>query len=930
MDVSNNKISSGLLGINRGLEILWLLTVIFVPLVFLGRSYGEWSSILESYELPKIALLRTLAGLMASLWLIEWGLQHGGNLNFVGPGGEFSVRPGAWFSSLRQWLRGEPTRWLVLAVVIYLASTLLSTALSASFSVSMWGDFPGQNSYGAYTVISYVIIFGVIATHLKTRAQLSRILSAFAAMGVLVAAYAIFQHYGHDFLDLREPPNTGRASSTLGNSTFAASVLLITILVSLFVATVNLKGRLKEPAFWWRLGLWTSILTIQFLGIAFTLTRGPWVGLAFGLLVMLGLTAAFAGWRFLAKTGLVLGLALALTLVVLLVTSGTRREANPDAPTPTDTAAGVVAERLTSAIQSPVGGGIGGRTEIWEGSWRLITERPWFDFDNLSLSALRPLVGYGPDFFRYTYLLESPSGFRRIPSEPTHAHNYFIHQAVELGLFGFLASVGVFVAFFGASFSVGRSQLIRVRSGLSDENKLILIMLLAAVAGKLLEQMVGVARVSDLTLLWVLLGTFIAASMSMRERPTSENLPPARRQLAQSAPSRPGHQGKDVLGNLDLLIGLLIAGLVVGIGVVTWTKNVNYVRAAVNADQAAEQFRDGQVLRSISSIDRAIDLAPDVSNYYENRATVYVACRQGQQRIDLRSSTQSTSQATCDPEERHKRNRQWVERRSFSFRARLSLADSTLELGLLNQDASQIDESINLYREAAEMVPNSWALWDRLGEVYIQVGQPRSALSPLEKSREITGDTEFSYEALVLEARVYQNLGQTMDAIEKSSLAIQRFPEGPEAPYIRGTTYYGLGQFAKALEDLDQAILINPIYGLAYNNRGLVYARIGRPDLAVADFTQSVNLEPGLAIAYNNRGFTYRDLGDLELAIEDLTRAIDLDPGFALAYYNRALAYVRLGESVKAQEDAARAVELGFDPIALEAAMAESRRRAPH
>ena len=39
-------------GIDHWLEILWLLAVILVPLVFLGRSYGEWSSIIASFELP--------------------------------------------------------------------------------------------------------------------------------------------------------------------------------------------------------------------------------------------------------------------------------------------------------------------------------------------------------------------------------------------------------------------------------------------------------------------------------------------------------------------------------------------------------------------------------------------------------------------------------------------------------------------------------------------------------------------------------------------------------------------------------------------------------------------------------------------------------------------------------------------------------------
>ena len=61
--------------INRAMESLWLILKVFAPLVFLGQSYGEWSSEIGSYELPKIDVLRTSAGLIAMLWLLEWALR---------------------------------------------------------------------------------------------------------------------------------------------------------------------------------------------------------------------------------------------------------------------------------------------------------------------------------------------------------------------------------------------------------------------------------------------------------------------------------------------------------------------------------------------------------------------------------------------------------------------------------------------------------------------------------------------------------------------------------------------------------------------------------------------------------------------------------------------------------------------------------------
>ena len=131
-----------LLWINRSLEVLWLLTVVLVPLAFLGPNFGEWSSVLGSFELPKIVLLRTLVGLMAALWLVEWGLK--GQLHAVPISESRAATHRSWspLAGLWGWLRAEPTRWLIVAAAFFLGATLLSTLLSASVNVSLWGGCP--------------------------------------------------------------------------------------------------------------------------------------------------------------------------------------------------------------------------------------------------------------------------------------------------------------------------------------------------------------------------------------------------------------------------------------------------------------------------------------------------------------------------------------------------------------------------------------------------------------------------------------------------------------------------------------------------------------------------------------------------------------------------------------------------------------------
>lgn len=368
--------------INKGLEFLWLLTVVLVPLTFFSPDTVPLMQQIGEVELPKIVLLRTLVGLMAILWLVQWALQSRVPFGVL-PRGE-RYRPTRWLAALGGWLLSQPTRWLVVSVVLYLAFTLLSTALSASFNASVFGHLPGGDSYGTYTVIAYVVLFGVVATRLKSRPQLWRLLGAIVFMGVLVAAYAVLQRYGYDFWGLQGFPPGTQTNSTLGNPIFAASVLLMSLIISLALATVTLMDRWGRARFWGKVAFWSLVLTVQLLGTSFTLSRGPWVGTTVALVAFLGLVAVVVGWRTLVRAALVFVVAMALTSTILSWSPQSLE--GPSSATN-------VTERFASIGGDVIGGtsssssALTGRIDIWQDSWQLILHRPWFGFDNLSLPS---------------------------------------------------------------------------------------------------------------------------------------------------------------------------------------------------------------------------------------------------------------------------------------------------------------------------------------------------------------------------------------------------------------------------------------------------------------------------------------------------------------------------------------------------------------
>ena len=219
-------------------EFLWLLMVVGVPLAFLSRSDVLDSPVIVFVEIPKVALLRAAAAAMAALWMAEWAIGARPNdSRGIGAGVVGGGRLG-----LKSLWRLSPRGWVIAAVAGYFGVTLVATLLSASVEVSLWGEVPGQDGYPAYTMVAYAVLFAAIATHLKTRRQLWRLLAAFVTSGVLVAGYAICQHYGQDFLVLASPVQPERANSTMGNTIFLGSVLLMTISVTTAAATLAEPG----------------------------------------------------------------------------------------------------------------------------------------------------------------------------------------------------------------------------------------------------------------------------------------------------------------------------------------------------------------------------------------------------------------------------------------------------------------------------------------------------------------------------------------------------------------------------------------------------------------------------------------------------------------------------------------------------------------
>ena len=334
-----------------------------------------------------------------------------------------------WFMGVVQVLFAV---WLLLAyhdknyrprlnlVLIIFALFMVSISLSALFgadpAVSFWSKH--ERMTGILLHLHLFAFFLVLMSFLKTEDDWKKVFSIAVGIAVLVSVWGMADNYNLDLLlqlynlfgivSLRVAQYS-QGGSTLGNSSFMGSYLLINAFLALYLL-FKAKGSLR------------IIYGLALLLIALGLALNPW-GRAMQGAFVIGLVIFFMLWlafyyhnelvRLGARTGLGLGLAAALYIGFSAFQEGS-----------------LVRERIFNLQGMP------GRFANWEAVWEGI--------------KARPLLGWGPENFdvvlqknfdpRVMLTVEPYVG------EPWHdrAHNVVFDYLAATGMLGTLLFFGLF------------------------------------------------------------------------------------------------------------------------------------------------------------------------------------------------------------------------------------------------------------------------------------------------------------------------------------------------------------------------------------------------------------------------------------------------------------------------------------------------------
>jgi tetratricopeptide (TPR) repeat protein len=452
---------------DKMLEAGCLLTVVITPLFFNVSSN-------RAFEPDKISIVRSIALIMTVAWLIKAIDGRGQRRRVAGTNGDGGVlNQGLWQRLIR-----TP---LILPVMLFVGSYLLSTLLSVAPRISLLGSY--LRLQGTYTTFSYIIIFFLTLVTIQRQEQIDRLCNAIIFTSLPISLYGILEHYHLDPIAWGTDVTT-RVTSSMGNPIFLAAYLIMVVPVTLSRIIESTTNFLKEQERREKIlclllsCCYTVVIGVQLICIIFTQSRGPWLGLLGGLYIFmlvalislrnsaggqdhlnlrellkaiaftvlsipLGVVPAYIvlillkrGWRWLWLSWIFHTLVAAGFLILFNLPN------TPLAPLQKVPYIG----RLGEISQTELGTGKV-RMLIWEGTLNLLKANP-----------LRTIIGYGPEAMQLVYGPYYPLDLAHHEQRntlPDRSHNETLDTLVITGVIGFV----VYMFLFGSLFYYGMKWL---------------------------------------------------------------------------------------------------------------------------------------------------------------------------------------------------------------------------------------------------------------------------------------------------------------------------------------------------------------------------------------------------------------------------------------------------------------------------------------
>ena len=194
----------------------------------------------------------------------------------------------------------------------------------------------------------------------------------------------------------------------------------------------------------------------------------------------------------------------------------------------------------------------------------------------------------------------------------------------------------------------------------------------------------------------------------------------------------------------------------------------------------------------------------------------------------------------------------------------------------------------------SELEPGEPAVWQALGDAYLQEGRPRRAYRAYDQARELRPE---SPEAWVGRGVSLARQGRPGQAVESLKRGIELRPNNPHVAWAQlGHVYYELLEmYPEAIAAYREAARLAAADAGIQASLGVALKDGNHPDEALAIFERLRARDPKDPFAWRQVGYVHAQRGRIAEAIPALERSLELEPNQAKVWHVLGELYSRAG-----------------------------------
>ena len=214
-------------------------------------------------------------------------------------------------------------------------------------------------------------------------------------------------------------------------------------------------------------------------------------------------------------------------------------------------------------------------------------------------------------------------------------------------------------------------------------------------------------------------------------------------------------------------------------------------------------------------------------------------------------------------------------------------------LGLLYQQAGQLDVAVTTIMQAIDRAPANAAYYFSLDSIYRALNR----LPELKTSyQRLLDHAPGNIEARLQLGNACRDDGKLQEALGHYVAVLDLMPASAEAYSALGDTLKAMDNVAEAESCYQQALQLQPNLPAVHNNLGTLYQGKEEWEVAAEHFKAAIALQPEAATAYYNLGVTRQKQRAFDEALDCYLQALALQLDFSSAYSNLGVVYKELGK----------------------------------